>query len=139
MTGEAERRALQIAVGAAALVPVTAGWAGIIGGAGFLGLFGPAVALTHAAYLSGLLLGVGLGFWSTIPGIERQGRAFTLLAGVVVVGGLARAWTALRLGAASPFIAGPLLMELGVTPVLWLWQRKLCRRMAQHKSPHGLP
>jgi hypothetical protein len=31
------------------------------------------------------------------------------------------------LGAASPLIAGPLLMELGVTPLLWLWQRKVAR------------
>jgi hypothetical protein len=127
----AEKRALQAAVGAAALVPVTVGWAGIIGGSHFLRLFGPAAALTHAAYLSGLLLGIGLGFWSTIPDIEKQGRIFSLLAGVVVLGGLARAEAALSLGAASPFIAGPLLMELGVTPLLWLWQRDLSRRMGQ--------
>jgi len=124
---ELERRALQIVVGAVALAPVTAGWAGIIAGPAFLRLYGPAASLTHAAYLSGLLLGIGLGFWSTIPGIEKQGRMFTALTAIVVAGGLARAWMALRLGAASPLIAGPLLMELGVTPLLWLWQRKVAR------------
>jgi hypothetical protein len=127
----AEKRALQIAVGMAALLPVTAGWAGIIGGAHFLGLFGSAPARAHAAYLSGLLLGIGLGFWSTIPDIERQGRLFGILTGIVIAGGLARAFTALRLDAVSSLVAGPLLMELGITPLLWLWQRKLARKMAR--------
>ena len=125
----AEKRALQIAVGVAALLPVTAGWAGIIGGSRFLGLFGSGAALSHAAYLSGLLLGTGLAFWSTIPDIERQGRLFGVLTGIMIAGGLAQAFTALRLGAVSPLIAGPLLMELGVAPLLWLWQRKLARKM----------
>ena len=58
-------------------------------------------ALTHLGYLSGLLLGIGLGFWSLVPGIERQGRAFSLLAAIVVVGGLARGLLAFRLGVAT--------------------------------------
>ncbi len=127
MNYDSEKLALQVAIAIAALLPVTAGWAGVLGGAGFLRLYGPAAALTHAGYLSGLLLGIGLAFWSTIPEIEKEGRLFGLLTAIVFLGGLARAWTALRLGAASPLIAGPLLMELGVTPVLWAWQRRLAR------------
>lgn len=127
MSYESEKLSLQIAIAIAALLPVTAGWAGILAGSGFLMLFGPAAALTHAAYLSGLLLGIGLAFWSTIADIEKEGRLFGLLSAIVILGGLARALTAIRLGTASPLIAAPLLMELGVTPILWLWQRRIAR------------
>ena len=92
-----------------------------------LTLSGPPHALTHVSYLSGLLLGIGLVFWSLIPSIERQGRIFTLLTAIVVVGGLARAVTALRLGAWGLSVALPLVMELGVTPLLWAWQRRVAR------------
>lgn len=118
-----ERRLLQIVVALAGLVPVVAGALGALRPE--LLFAGPAHALAHGAYLSGLLLGLGLAFWSLIPDIERQSRVFGLLAGLVVLGGLARAFTALRLGAFGPSLELPLLMELGVTPVLWLWQRRV--------------
>ena len=117
-------RALQIAVAVAGLVPVTAGAAGAFKPE-LLALAGAPSALTHAAYLSGLLLGIGLGFWSLIPSIARQGRAFSLLTGVVVLGGLARLVLAVRLDAWGLSVILPLIMELAVTPVLWAWQRRL--------------
>ena len=118
-----EKRILQIVVAVAGLVPVAAGALGSVRPELLFG--GPAHALTHGAYLSGLLLGLGLAFWSLIPAIERQGRVFGLLTGLVVLGGLARAFTAARLGAWSPSMELPLVMELGVTPALWLWQRRV--------------
>jgi hypothetical protein len=118
-----ERRFLQIAVAVAGLVPVAAGALGVLSPE--LLISGPAHALTHGAYLSGLLLGLGLAFWSLIPAIERQGHAFGLLTGLVVLGGLARASTALRLGVWSLPVVLPLAMELGVAPALWLWQRRV--------------
>jgi hypothetical protein len=124
MTNPAERRALQVAVVIAGLVPVTAGALGALRPE-LLDLAGPPHALTHLSYLSGLLLGIGLCFWSLVPGIERQGRAFSLLAGIVVVGGLARGLLALRLGTAGLSVLLPLAMELGVTPLLWAWQRRV--------------
>jgi len=114
------RRTLQAAVAIAGLVPVTAGAAGA---------FDPhLVGLgteTHAAYLSGLLLGIGLAFWSLIPTIERQNRSFALLSAIVVLGGLARLFLAIRLGDWQPAVTLPLVMELGVVPLLWLWQRRV--------------
>ena len=92
-----------------------------------LALTGPPHALTHLSYLSGLLLGIGMAFWSLIPAIERQGRIFTLLTLIVVAGGVARLITALRLGAWGMSVDLPLLMELGVTPLLCLWQRRVAR------------
>jgi hypothetical protein len=118
-----ERRLLQIAVAAAGLVPVAAGALGAFRPELLIG--GPPHALTHGAYLSGLLLGLGLAFWSLIPTIERQSRVFGLLTGLVVLGGLARAFTAARLGAWNLSVELPLVMELAVTPALWLWQRRV--------------
>ncbi len=134
MDHDVERRGLQSAIAIAALLPVTAGWLGILGGPQYLTLYGPVESLSHAGYLSGLLLGVGLAFWSTIPDIENEGRLFGLLSAIVMGGGLARAFVAFRLGVLSPGIAGPLLMELGVTPVLWLWQRRLAQRVGESRS-----
>jgi hypothetical protein len=121
-----ERRALQVAIVLAGLVPVSAGALGALWPE-LLDLAGPPHALTHLGYLSGLLLGIGLGFWSLVPGIERQGRAFSLLAAIVVVGGLARGLLAFRLGVATLSVLLPLAMELGLTPLLWLWQRRVAR------------
>ncbi len=125
MTG---RRALQAAVGIAGLVPVAAGSAGALA-PHLVGLGTD----THAAYLSGLLLGIGLAFWSLIPTIERQGRVFSVLTAIVVLGGLARLSLALRLGAFGPAVTLPLVMELAVTPALWAWQRQVSK-----KTPSGL-
>ena len=123
VTGMLERRLLQIAVAAAGLVPVAAGALGALRPE--LLIAGPPHALTHGAYLSGLLLGIGLAFWSLVPAIERQGRVFALLTGLVVLGGLARVLTAARLGAWNLSVELPLVMELAVTPALWLWQRRV--------------
>ena len=67
-----ERRLLQWSVAVLALVPVLAGGAGVVSG---LSLFGVRANLplggdSHVRYLSGLILGLGLGFWSTVPRIE---------------------------------------------------------------------
>jgi hypothetical protein len=120
------RRALQVAVAIAGLVPVTAGLAGAFDPT-LLELAGSPQALSHAAYLSGLLLGIGVAFWSSIPAIETKSGRFALLAAIVILGGLARLFTAVRLGVWTPSVAWPLVMELGVTPALWLWQRRLAR------------
>ena len=121
-----EKSALQFSVAVAGLVPVTAGAIGALR-PDLLGFAGASSALTHAAYLSGLLLGIGLGFWSAIPAIETRRGRFTLLTGFVVLGGLARLLTATRLGVWTPSVFLPLVMELGVTPALWLWQGRVSK------------
>ena len=101
-----ERRALQIAVALAGLVPLTAGALGILAPT-VLGLHGDRAALTHAAYLSGLLLGIGLAYWSLIPDIEKRSGPFTLLTAIVFVGGLARLSMALRDDVSVQSMPGP--------------------------------
>jgi hypothetical protein len=116
---------LRAAVGLGGLVPVSAGLAGVLLGPAMLGEAAGTSADSHHRYLSGLLLGVGLGFWTTIPRIEAATLPFRLLTGIVVLGGLGRL---VALGARglpdAPMLAG-LLMELLVTPLLCLWQARV--------------
>jgi hypothetical protein len=131
--GHGEARALRIVVAVAGIVPVAAGLDGMIRGAAMLGA-SPAANLTldsHLRYLSGLLLAIGLAFWSTIPGIERQTARFRLLTALVVLGGLGRLYGILVEGPPPvPMLFG-LVMELGVTPLLCWWQGRVAARGAQ--------
>src|SRR5688572_29973452 len=91
MTPRAERRALQVAVALFAIVPVAAGLTGIVRGPAMVDLMAGTVAEdSHFRYLSGLLLAIGIAWWSVLPGIERHGTRIRLLAALVVCGGLAR-------------------------------------------------
>jgi hypothetical protein len=120
------KRALQIAVAAGGVVPVAAGLAGIVLGPSLAGDSGASTDLdSHFRYLSGLLLGIGLAFWSTIPGIEAKGALFRLLTAIVFAGGLGRLYGVLIHGwPGNPMIFG-LGMELVITPLLCLWQAQL--------------
>lgn len=79
----------------------------------------------HHRYLSGLLLAIGLGYWSTVPRIERMGTRLRLLTALVVIGGGARL-AGLALGdVLTAEIGMALTMELGVPPLLCLWQTRV--------------
>jgi len=118
-----QKRLLQIVVSLAALVPVLGGLAGVMGnplrGAGFIG--------SQFSYLSGLLLCIGLCFWTLVPNIERNGEKVFILTMVVVVGGFCRAIGVLTGGVAGPAVYACLVMELIVTPCLYLWQTRVAR------------
>jgi len=124
-----EARLLRIAVAAACLVPITAGAAGVLLGPPMLGIDTSSVAAdSHYRYLSGLLLGIGVLFLTTVPRIETSTGRFRLLAVIVIVGGLGRLLGALlnrNADASSLFALG---MELGVTPALLLWQARVAAR-----------
>lgn len=123
-----ERRLLQATVAVLGLVPTGAGLAGaVLGPAMIAGWAGSADADSHYRYLSGLLLAIGFGFWSTIPRIEERSGRFRLLTGLVLIGGLARAWSLAQVGLPTgPMIFG-LIMELAVTPLLCAWQTRIAR------------
>lgn len=128
-----ERNAFRLTVALAGLVPVGAGAAGALFGADvFAGAADPALPIdlsldSHVRYLSGLLLGIGLGFWTTLRTPEAYGGRYRLLGAIVALGGLARA---LGLIDGTPDLAMrlALVMELGVTPAICLWQARLTRR-----------
>ncbi len=125
-------RVLQVLVAVLALVPVSAGLAGVLDGIDLTG--GRAVGLDGIAtdsqfrYLSGLLLAIGLGFWSTVPRLPLQTRRFRLLTGLVVVGGIGRLFGLLQVGIPSAPMLGGLAMELVVTPLLCLLQAMVSTR-----------
>ncbi|HEX2558547.1 DUF4345 family protein [Phenylobacterium sp.] len=117
-----ERRLLQACVLAAGIVPVAAGLWGAFGGV----QASDAASDSHTRYLSGLLLGIGLSFWGCVPGIEGRGAVVRTLTALVVVGGLCRLLAIGETGA-GPQVIGPLVMELGVTPLLACWRERIGR------------
>jgi hypothetical protein len=79
-------------------------------------------------YLSGLLLAIGLGFWSTVPRIDVQGPRFRLLTALVLVGGLGRLYGVALAGLPAPGTVGGLMLELAITPTLALWRERVEHR-----------
>lgn len=124
-----ERRVLQVVVALGSLVPISAGVAGIVLGMAMVDVAGaPAGADGHFRYLSGLLLGIGIAFLASVPHIERCAARFRLLGGIVVVGGLGRLLSLCLRGHLDAPMLFALVMELGVTPALVLWQGRIARR-----------
>lgn len=126
-----ERRLLQQAVGLGGVIPFSAGLYGVLFGPAMTGDVTSVSADSHFRYLSGLLLGVGLCFWSTIPRIEERTHLFRTLTAIVVIGGLARLLGLLMTGTPSLLMLGGLAMELLVTPALCLWQTRVANRYAE--------
>ena len=120
---DAGKRTLQVCVFVAASVAIAGGLWGVATAAGHE----ISLSSNHERYLSGLLLGVGLAFWSTLPAIERKADRFSLLAAIVVIGGLCRV-AGLAIGdPLSAWTIVALIMELVVTPGLWVFQRSCSR------------
>jgi hypothetical protein len=124
-----ERRALQIVVAVASLIPICAGAAGVLLGPAMVDAAGaPIAADSHYRYLSGLLLGIGLAFATAIPRIETRTSRVRLLTAIVVAGGLGRLLSLVLRGYPDkPMLLG-LAMELVVTPALAVWQARVARR-----------
>ena len=121
-----ERRALQRVVAIVAALPVAAGLYGVLFGVNGLA---PGVANvsidSHFRYLSGLLTGIGVLFWTCVPGIEGKTGLFRFLTLVVVLGGLARLLGLYLTGIPSLTMLGALVVELVLTPLLCLWQARI--------------
>ncbi|HRD75368.1 MAG TPA: DUF4345 domain-containing protein [Hyphomicrobiaceae bacterium] len=135
-TNARERRLLQVALFFAGAVPVAAGLAGIILGGDLLSVTAVDAisADSHIRYLSGLLLGIGLCAWTTLPNIETAGKVLRALIFAVLIGGLARLWSWIGDGApAWPMLFG-LVMELVVAPALALWQWCFVRRLSVRRT-----
>ena len=121
-----EKRLLQVCVVIGGAVPVGAGLWGVLFGSSNIAGGALGVSMdSHFRYLSGLLLAIGLGFWSTVPGIETRTARFRLLTALVIVGGLGRVVSILVVGLPSYGMLAALVMELGVTPLLCLWQARV--------------
>jgi predicted MFS family arabinose efflux permease len=136
-----ERRALQRTVAVAALIPVASGLYGVLFGIDGIGRGGldNVSADSHFRYLSGLLMGVGILFWSCVPGIESKSRLFRFLTLVVVLGGLSRLLGLYLTGLPSLTMLTALAVELVVTPALCLWQMRVAARATDEAEGRPTP
>ncbi len=132
MTPRLERRLLQGVIALCALLPVYAGLSGLLRGGAMLsdGTLLGGDGDSHWRYLSGLLLGVGIGFWTCVPVIEKVTGRIRLLTMIVVVGGLGRAYGLLLGDAPSASMLAGLAMELLVVPLVCAWQWRVAQRLA---------
>lgn len=122
-----EIRALQGVVAIACLVPLIAGSRGVLLGPGWIrGIGAVSTDLdSHFRYMSGIFLGGGVAFATCIPGIAAKGPRFRLLGALVVAGGCARLVSLIAVGPPSRGHVFGLVMELGVVPLLMLWQARV--------------
>lgn len=136
-----ERRILQSIVALLAAVPVLAGLGGIFKGPAFLGVSAPwpADLDSHLRFLSGVLLIVGLAWYSCVPTIEAQTARFRLLGVMTVCGGLARLCSLGLAGSPSIGHLYGLLAELVLVPALVLWQARIARMAGQPAGTAGKP
>jgi len=130
-----ERRLLQIALALAGLIAVAAGMVGGLHGTLMLGDWGDASLDSHFRYLSGLLLGLGVAYWSTIPDIQRQEARLGLVTLIVVTGGFFRALGLLADGSPGLVMRGALVLELVGAPLLYLWQRRIAHISTKLGAP----
>ena len=130
-----EVRLLQAVIAALALIPISAGLAGVTLGPGFLGVDRPwpADLDSHVRFLSGVFLAVGLAFMSTVPSIANRTRRFRLLASFVFLGGLARLLSLVVVGAPSFGHVVGLVYEFLVVPLLVLWQARVASRFGEQQ------
>ncbi len=129
MSPHAEKRLLQAAMLLVLLVPLAGGTLGVVLGPDWLhrGVVGRDLD-SHFRYLSGLLLAMALLFASCVPGIEGKGARMRWIAILPVIGGLARLYGMLIGGPPGLGHLIALGIELGVVPLLVLWQARVARR-----------
>jgi Domain of unknown function (DUF4345) len=122
-----ERKLLQIAFAFAGLALVGFGVAGVIFGANFMDLTGNVVMDSYIRFLKGMLLAIGLIYWSSIPDIERHGERISLVTFILVLGAVPRLMAVIGHGVPTIGILIGLGGELIAAPLLWLWQRHIAR------------
>jgi Domain of unknown function (DUF4345) len=118
-----ERKLLQIAFAIAGLVLVGFGLAGVFFGADFADLSGNVVMDSYFRFLKGMLLAIGLIYWSSIPAIERHGERISLVTFILVLGAVPRLIAVIGYGVPTIGILISLAGELIFAPLLWLWQQ----------------
>jgi hypothetical protein len=130
LSRETERRLLQAAVLLGCLSPFWFGLRGIVEGPAMLAGVDRAAPdlLSHYRYLSGLFLGIGLVLLSCVPRIEARTARFRWACAAMILGGLARAFGFAMGDAPSAGHQIALAAELGVVPLLVLWQGRVARR-----------
>jgi hypothetical protein len=122
-----ERKLLQVAFAVAGLVLVGFGLAGVVFGANFTDLSGNVVMDSYLRFLKGMLLAIGLVYWSSVPDIERHGERISLVTFILVLGAVPRLMAVIAHGVPTIGILIGLAGELIFAPLLWLWQGHVAR------------
>jgi hypothetical protein len=122
-----ERKLLQIAFALAGLVLVAFGLAGVFFGANFLDLSGNVVMDSYIRFLKGMLLAIGLVYWTSIPDIEHHGERIAVVTFILVLGAVPRLMAVIGHGVPTIGILVSLAGELIAAPLLWGWHRHVAR------------
>lgn len=126
------KRGLQIFLAVFSLAPLYFGITGILFGAA--GLM-PAGDVTpdidsQFRYLSGLYLGFTAIIWWFIPNIDRHVWLFRYVTLAIFLGGLARLYSYLTVGAPAPEMMAGIGIEMAL-PLVIIWQTALARKTAR--------
>jgi hypothetical protein len=122
-----ERKLLQIAVAVAGLIGVGFGLAGVVFGIAFTDIFDDGAIDSSVRFYKGMLLAIGLIYWSCIPDIERRGERMSLVTFILVCGAASRLMVVIGHGVANLGMLLSLVAGLILVPLLWLWQRHVAR------------
>jgi hypothetical protein len=122
-----ERMLLQIAVAVAGLSGVALGLTGVVFGTLDADLSGDVVLDSYVRFLKGMLLAIGLIYWSCVPKIDRCGDRISLVTFILVFGTLSRLMSVIGHGVPTVGIMSNLIAGLIFVPLLWLWQRHVAR------------
>jgi hypothetical protein len=122
-----ERKLLQIALALAGLLTGGFGLAGIFFGASFTEFSGDVVMDSYIRFLKGMLLAIGLIYWSSIAQIERHSERISLVTFILVLGAVARLMAVIGHGVPTIGIMVGLAGALIAAPLLWVWQRRVAR------------
>jgi hypothetical protein len=120
-----ERRLLQAAVAVAGFAGVMLGLTGVLFGTLHADLSGDVVLDSYVRFGKGVLLAIGLIYWSCIPRIEQRGDRLAPVTFVLVLGTLSRLFSAVGHGVPTLGIVVNLIAGLILVPLLWLWQRRV--------------
>jgi hypothetical protein len=123
-----ERKLLQAAVAIAGLAGVILGLTGVLFGTLHTDLSGDVVLDSYVRFGKGVLLAIGLVYWSCVPQIEQRGDRISLVTFILVLGTLSRLFSAVGHGVPTLGIIANLIAGLILVPLLWLWQRRVAAR-----------
>jgi hypothetical protein len=122
-----ERKLLQLAVAVAGLTGVSLGLTGVLFGTLHADLSGDVVLDSYVRFAKGVLLAIGLIYWSCVAQIERRSDRIALVTFVLVLGTLSRLLSVVGHGVPTVGIMSNLIVGLIFVPLLWLWQRHVAR------------
>ena len=128
-----ERKLLQAAVALAGFAGVLLGLTGVLFGTLHADLSGDVVLDSYVRFGKGVLLAIGLIYWSCMARIERRGERISLVTFILVFGTLSRLFSLAGHGVPTLGLIANLIAGLILVPLLWLWQRHVATR-AQHSA-----